>query len=81
MLFLQLAEGVDDATWEHHLREGDYARWFRDGIKDENLAAEAERIGQLSGQGPKETRALIKEAIERDYTLPASPPMPVEGAN
>ena len=28
-MFLQLAEGVDEETWMHHLRQGDYSRWFR----------------------------------------------------
>ena len=37
-MFLQVAEGVDDATWLHHLRAGDYSRWFQDDIKDEDLA-------------------------------------------
>src|SRR5262249_54765183 len=32
-LFIQLAEGVDEATWLHHLRQGDYSRWFREAIK------------------------------------------------
>ena len=44
LLFIQLAEGVDDDTWLHHLRQGDYARWFRDAIKDDALADEAARI-------------------------------------
>ena len=43
-LFLQLGDGVDDATWLHHLRRGDYSRWFRDVIRDEELAAEASRV-------------------------------------
>jgi hypothetical protein len=30
MLFLQIAEGVDEHTWEHHLRAGDYSSWIRD---------------------------------------------------
>ena len=29
MIFLQIAEGIDDRTWEHHLRKGDYSEWFR----------------------------------------------------
>src|SRR5262249_60220279 len=41
MLFLQLADGVDDDTWLHHLRRGEYSRWFRDSIKDGELADEA----------------------------------------
>src|SRR5262249_48356399 len=80
MLFLQIANGVDDDTWEHHLRKGDYSRWFREGIKDETLAAEAERVERLPHVKPAESRALIKAAIERDYTLPASAPLPVPGA-
>jgi len=81
MLFLQVAEGVDDATWEYHLHQGDYSRWFREGIKDEALAAEAERIQRLPNISPAESRALIRTAIERDYTLPASVPLPVPGAS
>jgi hypothetical protein len=74
LLFLQMADGVDDETWLHHLRRGDYSRWFRDHIKDDALAAEVERVEGLPGAQPRESRALIRAAIERDYTLPASPP-------
>jgi hypothetical protein len=28
--FLQMAAGVDDRTWLHHLRGGEYSRWFRE---------------------------------------------------
>jgi hypothetical protein len=79
MLFLQLADGVDDETWEFHLHEGDYSRWFRECIKDDNLAAVAQRIESLHIT-PQESRALIRSAVEQDYTLPASP-MPVAGAS
>src|SRR5262249_35214956 len=37
-LFLQLAEGVDDATWAFHLASNDYSRWIRDSIKNDELA-------------------------------------------
>lgn len=80
MLFLQIADGIDDATWDYHLRQGDYARWFRDCIKDDGLAAEADRVAKLPRITPTESRALIRTAVERDYTLPASPPLPVPGA-
>src|SRR5258708_35884904 len=40
--FSQLAQGVDDATWLYHLRRAEYSRWFREAIKDEYLAKEAE---------------------------------------
>ncbi|HXG65161.1 MAG TPA: HAD family hydrolase [Blastocatellia bacterium] len=70
-LFLQIADGVDDETWMHHLRQGDYSRWFREAIKDDRLADEAERIEAMPEVGPKESRALIRAAIEEIYTAPA----------
>ena len=30
VMFMQIAAGVDDQTWAHHLRRGDYSRWFGD---------------------------------------------------
>jgi hydroxymethylpyrimidine pyrophosphatase-like HAD family hydrolase len=67
-IFLQMAEGVDEETWLHHLRQGDYSRWFREAIKDEALAAQAEEIER--GGNARETRRRIREAIEERYTLP-----------
>jgi HAD superfamily hydrolase (TIGR01484 family) len=81
MLFLQLGEGVDDETWNYHLAQGDYSRWFREGIKDDNLAEAAERIEKMPNVAPDESRALIRAAVERDYTLPASSALPVPGAH
>jgi hypothetical protein len=69
-VFLQLAEGVDDATWLHHLRQGDYSRWFRESIKDEPLAVEAARAEAQPGASVHETRVRIKEEIEKRYTGP-----------
>jgi hypothetical protein len=79
MLFLQTADGVDDETWLHHLRQGDYAQWFRDAIKDASLAAEADRIAGLQNVSPRESRSLLRAAVERDYTLPAKGVLPVPG--
>jgi hypothetical protein len=70
-LFVQLAEGVDDETWLHHLRGKDYSRWFREVIKDEELAAEAALVEEDASLPPRESRTLIKAAIERRYTLPS----------
>jgi hypothetical protein len=70
-LFVQLAAGVDDETWLHHLREQDYSRWFREAIKDEELAAETARVEEDSRMSPGESRALVKAAIEQRYTLPS----------
>jgi hydroxymethylpyrimidine pyrophosphatase-like HAD family hydrolase len=69
-LFLQLAEGVDEQTWTFHLGQGDYARWFRERIKDEDLAQEAEAIERDRRLSAAESRQRIKEAVERRYTAP-----------
>ena len=71
-MFEQLAEGVDDATWLHHLRRGDYSRWFREEVKDEGLAREARQVEQDESLDPEESRKRIFAAIDRRYTLPAT---------
>jgi len=63
--FLQLAQGVDDDTWLFHLRRGDYARWFREAIKDDELAAAAQAAEATPD--PAESRAEIAEAIKGRY--------------
>jgi HAD superfamily hydrolase (TIGR01484 family) len=68
--FLALADGLDDETWLHHLERGDYSRWFGESIKDAELAEEARRI-EAGHASPAESRARIREAIARRYTLPA----------
>ena len=69
-LFMQIGEGVDEETWFHHLRNGDYARWFRDDIKDESLARAAEALAE-DDVPVEEARRRLREAIEARYTLPA----------
>jgi hypothetical protein len=71
MLFAQIAEGVDDATWEHHRRIGDYSGWFRRVIKDEELATEAAAAEADTGLDSAESRLRIIDAIHRRYTAPA----------
>jgi hypothetical protein len=70
-LFLQIADGVDDETWRHHLQKGDVSSWFRDAIKDETLAEEAAAIEANKKLAPSESRAQIRAAIESRYTTPA----------
>jgi len=69
--FLQLAEGVDDETWNHHLHRGDYSRWFRESIKDDELANEAAQYERPDSLNARESRERIKSAVERRYTAPA----------
>jgi hydroxymethylpyrimidine pyrophosphatase-like HAD family hydrolase len=70
-LFIQLAEGVDDETWLFHLGNNDYSRWFREAIKDEELALDAAAVEDEGGVSPLESRSRIKAAIERRYTMPS----------
>jgi hydroxymethylpyrimidine pyrophosphatase-like HAD family hydrolase len=69
-LFIQIAEGVDEETWVHHLHQHDYSRWLREAIKDDELAGEAEKIEEAD-LTPAESRARMREEIEERYTLPA----------
>jgi HAD superfamily hydrolase (TIGR01484 family) len=71
ILFNQIAEGIDDDTWLHHLGSHDYSRWFRDVIKDEDLAEAAEQT-ETEDLPPAESRRRIAELIEERYTMPAS---------
>ncbi len=70
-VFMELADGVDDDTWLHHLKQRGYSRWFREAIKDDELASEAAAVENQAGLSPMESRALIKAAIERRYTAPS----------
>jgi hydroxymethylpyrimidine pyrophosphatase-like HAD family hydrolase len=67
-LFMQMADGVDDATWIHHLRAGDYSRWFRAAIKDGALADATAAVEADAGADPAQSRARIRQAIEQRYT-------------
>ncbi len=71
-MFLQLAEGVDDPTWEYHLPEGHYSEWFRRDLRDEELAAEAAEVEADEGLDAKESRSRIAEHVRRRYTAPAT---------
>jgi phosphoglycolate phosphatase (TIGR01487 family) len=67
-LFIQIAEGVDDSTWLHHLRAGDYSRWLAESIKDPELASDVAMIEKNEALDASESRARVKEAIDRGYT-------------
>jgi hypothetical protein len=70
-LFLQMADGVDDDTWLHHLRAGDYSRWMRESIKDQGLAEDVAGVEERADISPLDSRRGIRAAIEERYTLPA----------
>jgi hypothetical protein len=71
VLFIQISGGVDDLTWMHHLRRGDYSAWFRHVIKDHELATEAAEIETDHTLGPADSGQRIADAVTRRYTAPA----------
>lgn len=73
-LFVQLGDGVDDETWTYHLQRGDYEDWLRIEVKDPALADEVAAIAADDEMTPAESRAAIRAAVERRYTLPADKP-------
>jgi HAD superfamily hydrolase (TIGR01484 family) len=77
--FNQIAAGVDDETWLHHLKLHDYSSWFREKIKDDKMATEAEEIEKQSDVPADKSREAIRALIERYYTVPEAPPMPMPG--
>ncbi|MGF7159520.1 hypothetical protein FHS85_001139 [Rhodoligotrophos appendicifer] len=70
--FIEIGDSVDDATWNHHLRAGDYSSWFRKVIKDEGLAAAAARIEADPTLDAAESRRRMRKAIWRRYAAPVS---------
>lgn len=66
--FVKIAEGVDEDTWLHHLRRGEYSRWFREAIKDKQLADEAAAV-EHEGMSAKDSRQRIKAAIQARYAV------------
>lgn len=69
-MFLQIGDGVDDDTWLYHLKIGDYSRWFRNVIKDPELAAITEQM-EKTEVAAEESRKRIRAEIEQRYILAA----------
>lgn len=84
VLFLEIAEGVDEDTWLFHLRRGDYSTWFRDVIGDATLADEAREIEADEALSAADSFEGIRKAVEQRYTQPENPVLPnilAPGAN
>ena len=72
-MFLDIGDGVDGESYFFHLRSGHFATWLRTSIKDEELADEVAEIAAHEGLDLTQARALVRAAIERRYTAPATP--------
>ena len=57
-------------AWEHHLRAGDYSAWFRNVIKDNDMAQEAAEIEADKSLGSDESRKRLRDIVSRRYTAP-----------
>jgi hydroxymethylpyrimidine pyrophosphatase-like HAD family hydrolase/energy-coupling factor transporter ATP-binding protein EcfA2 len=66
--FVELAEGVDEVTWAHHLATGDYEAWVRRVIKDPELADEIAAI-EAAGGPPGESRRQVLDRIRQRYAV------------
>jgi 3-deoxy-D-manno-octulosonate 8-phosphate phosphatase KdsC-like HAD superfamily phosphatase len=66
--FVELAEGVDEPTWAHHLERGEYSAWVREMIKDPELATQVAAL-ETAGDAPAESRRRVLEAIRTRYAV------------
>ncbi len=71
ILFLDLADGVDDETWLFHLKRHEVSGWLRKGIGDDSIADEIAKIERQHEIDANDARHRIRELIEGRYTLPA----------
>ncbi len=71
IMFVRLLEGVDDETWLFHLKNREYSEWFRENIKNDELADAAAEIEGQTKLPAGESKEQIKREIERRFTLPA----------
>jgi hydroxymethylpyrimidine pyrophosphatase-like HAD family hydrolase/energy-coupling factor transporter ATP-binding protein EcfA2 len=62
---VRIAEGVDDATWSHHLGQGDWSRWVRDVIGDADLADAIDTLAAKDLDPAAGRRALREEVAIR----------------
>ena len=68
--FVQMGTGVDDDTWQYHLLQKDFSKWFRGSVKDGDLAIRTEKIEEQEKNADVSRKAIFHLIHER-YTLPA----------
>lgn len=68
--FLRIADKIDDMTWRHHLRAGDYSARFRNVVLDETLAQATDAIERNPGLDARESRRRVRGAISARYLIP-----------
>jgi haloacid dehalogenase-like hydrolase len=63
-IFLQIGAGVDEETWLHHLRAGDFSRWFEEVVRNPELAARVRRVEVDQTLDAAGSRDAIRELVE-----------------
>jgi hydroxymethylpyrimidine pyrophosphatase-like HAD family hydrolase/energy-coupling factor transporter ATP-binding protein EcfA2 len=66
--FVELAEGVDEPTWAHHLANREYSGWIREMIKDPGLADEVAAI-ESATMTPADSRRQVLERVRGRYAV------------
>jgi hydroxymethylpyrimidine pyrophosphatase-like HAD family hydrolase len=66
--FAELAEGIDEATWAHHLAGREYSVWVRQMIKDPELADEIASI-ETADVPSGESRRRVLERVRARYAV------------
>lgn len=66
-IFIQLAEGVDEETWNYHLRRHDYSTWFHDVIHDHDMATNLRMIEQADELSASRSRERVLECIRERF--------------
>jgi hydroxymethylpyrimidine pyrophosphatase-like HAD family hydrolase len=70
MVFIQIAKGIDDDTWQYHRYRHDYSTWFRLAVKDQDLASLCETVENSDATAYDSRKKIFKNILDR-YTLPA----------
>ena len=71
-LFMQIAEGMDEATWAHHLKRNDYSTWMREAVKDDTVADEIALIEKNAfAAGQRKAAPVSSKPSAKHYTAPA----------
>jgi hydroxymethylpyrimidine pyrophosphatase-like HAD family hydrolase len=70
-VFAQIAAGIDDATWTHHLRNSDYSRWIRESVKDLEVADEVAAVEHDTTLDASQSRGFILQIIHTHYMTPS----------
>jgi hypothetical protein len=71
IVFMDLADGVDEDTWLYHWKRGDVSQWLRECVKDAELANRVQAVEREQPEDPAVSRQRVREVIEGMYTLPA----------